>query len=170
MTICSDDAEGQIGIFAYAARALGLMTLDFLPTLKRYREVVIDTEHELFFTTETVPLMIERHGWTEAMIEFVLWLLLIGNTNGLNSDVWAHWELGKAVKGKHTPASLAELTRRLLGTPEPPDPRYPVQHTYRGVDHFRRDLGILEDDWLAAYFVLLKTPEPEPEPEEQAKA
>lgn len=172
------DEKHQVALLGHAARALGILDIDALPTLKRYYEVMIDSEHETWFTLQTVPFIVEHHGWRRPIIEFVWWLLLKRPTNGLDdyAAVWLvggegrtdrHWGMRKVVQAMYRPSQFAELTRRLVGPPEV-EGKFPARYSYRGVDAlvqhlgFRRDMKLelvrAADGWLAEFLDLMATP------------
>lgn len=165
--------DHQVALLGHAVRALGLLDIGSLPTIKRYYSEMIDSEHEIWFTMQTVPAIVEHHGWQPPIIEFMWWLMLKRPTNGLDNydTVWQSpgrtdnaWGMGDAVKGMFTPAQYAELTRGLIGQPQV-NGDYPARYSYHGVDDLVRHIGFRHDQkvekvrqsdpWLAEFIDLM---------------
>ncbi len=86
------EGEKGIGILAYAVTALGMLDASALPTIQRYGANV-DREHEYWFAQATVPKIVEMHGWTESVLDFVLWVMQRSFYNSLQdySIPWLRW-------------------------------------------------------------------------------
>ncbi|MGV3490242.1 MAG: YncE family protein [Devosia sp.] len=150
--------DNQVATLGHAASALGLMDIDALPTLKRYYSVLVDSEHETWFTLEIVPALIQRHGWQPQMINFVWWLLLARPTNGLDDygKVWSDWGFGAAVTSAYSPIQFADLTGEMCG-PTVVDPRSGIAFTYPGVDVLLRQLNGRREPWVDQFAQVMRT-------------
>lgn len=167
----------QVALLGHAARALGLLDIGSLSTIKRYYSEMIDSGHETWFTMQTVPAIVEHHGWQRVIIEFVWWLMLQRPTNGLDSydRVWLSkgrphdgWGMGDAVKGLFTPGQFAELTRVIGGQPQISG-AHPARYSYQGVDDLVQHIGFRHDQkvekvrqsdpWVAEFIDLMDSSE-----------
>ena len=149
--------SNEVNLLGHAARALGLLDLDAMPVLKRYYSIMVDSEHEFFFTTQTVPLLIEHHGWRPQLIDLVWWLMLQQPTNGLDhyGRVWDEWGLGDAVTSAFTPTQFAAFTATLMG-PSETTGKHPARLSYHGVDTLARDVSATP--WLKTFFEAMASP------------
>lgn len=170
--------DHQVALLGHAARALGVLDIGALPTLQRYYTKMIDSGHETWFALQTVPLIVEHHGWQRPVVEFVWWLLLKRPTNGLDdyASVWLspvkgrtdkQWGMGQAVRAMYRPEQFAELTSRLIGPPQV-EGSHPARYSYHAVDallahlSYRHDMKVEmvreSDEWLAKFLDLMATP------------
>jgi hypothetical protein len=100
------------GLFGTAVLRLGELDATSLPLIRRYGERM-DGGHEYYFAGTTVPALIRAHGWTEDMIDLVLWMLIFNfyNTYDTPVTVWRDLGLSKALEAK-TPEAVAERVVR----------------------------------------------------------
>lgn len=94
-------------VLAQAVLRLGEMDAASLPLVIAFGEQM-DRGHEYFFATETVPAMIEMHGWTDQIIGLVAWTLLYNFYNSYDkvSTVWIDLGLRDALQ-RHSPGDAA---------------------------------------------------------------
>jgi len=92
-------SEG-IGIFGHAMRTLVEIDPDPFALLRRYG-FLVDAGHEYFFAGTTIPALLRRHGWSEAMMDFMVWVLLRNYDNSLQDyhAVWQDWGIGGGGNG-----------------------------------------------------------------------
>ena len=143
--------EEGIGIFAAAVKSLGVLDATARPTLQRYG-VFVDPEHEYYFAGTTVPAVIKAHGWTDAVVDFVFWVLAWNYYNTLDDygKVWGEWGLRDAVVGReprafarHVAADLAEAIRMKDD---------PGRYGTGGLDKLAGEIPQPHEPWAAAFF------------------
>ncbi|SDP06223.1 hypothetical protein SAMN04489867_1313 [Pedococcus dokdonensis] len=146
----SDGAQG-VGLLSRAVRWVGVLDVSALPTVMAYGEVV-DAEHEYTFVGETVPGIVNVHGWTDETIDFAFWVMVRNYFNGLQDfdEVWSRWHLRGAVT-QRDPVALAqrvvELNRDALATR-----RYAVQRRPGGLEQLAADIPQPHEPWAATFF------------------
>lgn len=146
----SDSAEG-VGLLSRAVRWAGVLDVGALPTVMAYGSVV-DREHEYTFVGETVPGIVNVHGWTDETIDFAFWVMVRNFFNGLQDfdEVWTRWHLRGAVT-QRDPVALAqrvvELNREALATR-----RYAVQRRPGGLEQLAADIPQPHEAWAVAFF------------------
>ena len=153
-TVCSaflfSNAQEGRGFLSHAVRALGLIDPSALPLVQRYGRVV-DREHEHDFAGNTVPALIAAHGWTDAMTEFVFWVLIRNYFNTLHdfSVVWNDWGMRDAVVARD-PIALAKritaLNRRALQSST-----FAVGPRKGGLAQLASDITKPHEPWLEAF-------------------
>lgn len=114
-TTYQDIDEPECGsLLAQAAMRLGEMDESALPILIAYGEG-IDGGHEYFFAGDTMPAVIEAHGWTQEVTAFVAWTLAFNfyNTYDCPTTIWEKIGLGNALKEYTAPAAAAFIHNRL---------------------------------------------------------
>ena len=114
-TTYQDIDEPECGsLLAQAAMRLGEMDETALPILIAYGEG-IDGGHEYFFAGDTMPAVIEAHGWTQEVTAFVAWTLAFNfyNTYDCPSTIWRQIGLANALKDYTAPAAAAFIHNRL---------------------------------------------------------
>lgn len=124
-------SDRGIGVLAYAVMALGLIDADAFPTIQRYA-ARIDGEHESFFIQKTVPALFKAHGWTDAAIDFGVYLLIYDGSPWFYdfSTIWKKWGMGKAVMATLTPQQFAaRLARQFHSEPDA------IQHLAEGFEN-----------------------------------
>jgi hypothetical protein len=140
-----------IGIFAWAAKTLGVLDRSALPTLKRYG-VLMDHEHEHCFAGTIVPAVVAAHGWTDDVINFVFWVLVLDYYNTLDDygKVWAGWGLRDALIqreprefARHIAVELAETIQRKVD---------PGRYGTGGLDRLAKQIPHPHEPWAAAFF------------------
>tara|TARA_B100000678_G_scaffold130848_1_gene109378 strand:+ start:1017 stop:3215 length:2199 start_codon:yes stop_codon:yes gene_type:complete len=92
--------NGENGsLLAQAVRRLGEMDEDAIPLLIAYGEG-IDGGHEYYFAGDTMPAVIEAHGWSDQVTAFVAWALAFNyyNTYDSPSTIWRDIGLGEALQ------------------------------------------------------------------------
>ena len=143
--------EEGIGIFAWAVKTLGVLDRSALPTLRRYG-VFVDAEHEYYFAGTTVPAVIEAHGWTDDVVDFVFWVLVRNYYNTLQDygKVWREWGLRDAVVhreprafARHLASALSEIFRQVDD---------PGQYGSGGLDQLARQIPQPHEPWAQAFF------------------
>jgi hypothetical protein len=146
-------AEG-IGIFGHAVRTLAVRDPDALQLMRRYGRAV-DIGHEHFFSRETVPAVIAAHGWTDAVIDFVIWVMLRNFYNTLQdyNEIWTQWGMGKAVKSRFSPEAFA---RRVAAEVEANRDWVEFLGDYgaEGLDQLAKDLP--REPWVREFLAALK--------------
>ena len=157
----SDAGKGH-EFLAYAAHALGVLDPSALPILRRYGALV-DVEHQYHFASVTVPAIIAAHGWTDATLDFVFWVLAWDFYNTLSDygRVWNSWGIGDAVR-RHEPRAFARrLAAGLADTIRAKDD--PGYYGTGGFDRLAREVPPPHDAWLTAFLeelhVLIGDPE-----------
>jgi len=147
--------EEGIGIFAWAVKTLGVLDRSALPTLRRYG-VFVDPEHEYYFAGTTVPAVIQAHGWTDEVVDFVFWVLAWDYYNTLDDygPVWGAWGLRDAVVhreprafARHVAADLAEAIRMRDD---------PGRYGTGGLDKLAKQIPQPHEPWAAAFFAELE--------------
>jgi hypothetical protein len=153
--------EEGIGIFAAAVKALGVVDAAALPTLQRYG-VFVDAEHEYYFAGTTVPAVIKAHGWTDAVVDFVFWVLVRNYYNTLQhyGKVWAEWGLRDAVVSREPRAFARHLAAQLAEMIRMKDD--PGRYGTGGLDQLARDIPQPHEPWAAVFFGELERIFPEP--------
>lgn len=106
--------EDGVGLLGHAVEALGVLDRAFLPVLERYGYTV-DAGHEYHFAGTTVPAVIQAHGWTPEVVDFVFWVLVRNFYNTLQDygAVWRDWGLRDAVVREDPHALARRLATRL---------------------------------------------------------
>jgi hypothetical protein len=150
-----------IGIFAYAAHALAVLDHSALPTLRRYGKLV-DHEHESFFARQTVPAVIRAHGWTENVLDFIVWVLLEDFYNALpdHNEVWSGWGLRDAAIRRYprNPAAFARRVAREIDAGQfwHFSTKYCARYGNAGLDRLATQIRQPREPWVNAFFVELE--------------
>jgi cytochrome oxidase Cu insertion factor (SCO1/SenC/PrrC family) len=147
--------QNGIGIFGHAVRTLAVLDRNALSTLCRYSSCI--DGHEGFFLGETVPALIKAHGFTDEVIDFMVWMLMRFHGELADSgEVWRQWGLGKAVTRRFSPEDFARRVGaqidEMIDWPDDWDARYGMN----GMDKLAEDLPKPHDPWLAAFFTELE--------------
>jgi hypothetical protein len=152
------DDEAGIGVLGHAARALAEVDKDCLPALRRYGGLM-DREHELHFVNAVVPAYLAAHGWSEAALDFAIWLVLADFYNALDhAKLWRDWGMRDAAAAAHMPEAFAGRIRALLAQDAPGAPTEAFGHQMLGV--MERELRRQPDDWTGRLFATLGQPGP----------
>jgi len=140
-----------IGIFAWAVRSLGVLDRSALPTLRRYG-VFVDVEHEYYFAGTTVPAVIEAHGWTDDVVDFVFWVLARNFYNTLDDygKVWGGWGLRDAVIDREPRAFARHIAAELAETIRMKDD--PGRYGIASLDKLAKQISQPHEPWAAAFF------------------
>jgi hypothetical protein len=143
--------EDGSGIFASAVKALGVLESAALPTLERYG-IFVDPEHEYYFAGTTVRAIIKAHGWTDAVVDFVFWVLVWNYYNTLDhyGTVWREWGLRDAVVGREPRAFARHIAGHLDDTIRMKDD--PGRYGTGGLDKLAKDIPQPHEPWAAAFF------------------
>lgn len=107
--------NGENGsLLAQAARRLGEMDESALPVLIAYGEG-IDGGHEYYFARDTMPAVVQAHGWTDDVTAFVAWVLASNyyNTYDAVSTIWENIGLGKALMRRPAREAASFVHQRL---------------------------------------------------------
>jgi hypothetical protein len=89
--------EGK-GILHGAAKAFARLDPDPIALTKRYGEIM-DPEHEYSFYGGVVPALLANLGWTEATLEFGIWLLRMNYYNSISHEsFWNKHGFGAAAE------------------------------------------------------------------------
>ena len=110
-TLYQPNDEGLLG-----QAVLRLVQLDpqALPLVRHYGELM-DGGHEHHFPDAIVPAVIGAHGWSEATIDFMLWVLIFNfyNTFDVPTTVWRDLGLADAVRPLNPKAVAGRLVQSL---------------------------------------------------------
>ncbi|MDF1502968.1 hypothetical protein [Roseisolibacter sp. H3M3-2] len=150
LTDVFSDGDAGAGALAHAVRALGVLDGSALRVVRRYGEHV-DAEHELFFTGETLPAVVAAHGWTDAVVDLVLWALAWNFYNSLQDygTVWRAWGLRDALVARDPVATARHVAADLAGLRGRDAPgRYGVP----GLEKLARQIPQPHEPWAAAFF------------------
>ena len=97
MYLFSIGEEGK-GILHGAAKAFARLDPDPIALTKRYGEIM-DPEHEYSFYGGVVPALLANLGWTEATLEFGIWLLRMNYYNSISHEsFWNKHGFGAAAE------------------------------------------------------------------------
>ena len=143
--------EEGIGIFAWAVKVLGVLDHSALPMLRRYGASV-DVEHEHYFAGTTVPAVVEAHGWTDDVVDFVFWVLAWNYYNTLQdyAQVWREWGLRDAIVHREPRAFARHVAADLAETIQMKDD--PGRYGIGGLDNLARQIPQPHEPWAAAFF------------------
>jgi hypothetical protein len=149
------NAEDDTGIFSHAVRALGVLDRSALPTLERYG-LLVDAEHEYYFAGTTVPDVIEAHGWTDDVVDFVFWVLVRNYYNTLQDYgvVWREWGLRDAVVRREPRAFARHLTSALADLIARDDD--PGRYGPWGFEQLAKQIPQPHEPWAQAFFAELE--------------
>ncbi|QAY77583.1 WD40 repeat domain-containing protein [Sphingosinicella sp. BN140058] len=144
------DAENGHGFLSHAVLALGLLDREALPVIQSYGRVV-DREHEYDFAGLVVPRLIAAHGWSDAMIDFVFWVMIRNYFNTLQdfTIVWQDWGLRDALIAQDPEVvarRVATLHRRDLKSG-----RFAAGRRKGGLAQLASDIAKPHEPWLAAF-------------------
>ena len=100
-TVDEESSDTPTQLLGTAVRALGIHDQASLPLIQRYG-MLVDRGHEYFFASETARSIIRAHGWTDPVIDFMLFIMLRNYYNTLDhySTPWRDWGFDRAVAGK----------------------------------------------------------------------
>lgn len=154
--------DGESAALSRAVRALGVLSTAALPEIEAYAWT-LDRQRERFFITETVPSIIEAHGWTDPVMDFGIWVLLAGFEQGFTPGViWNQWGLGRAARSRNTARDFGQRVLRLHSSGE--FARY-ARTSEQGfidpaIDAMKNDPAIDEDKWMTDFYAELTVLEP----------
>ena len=76
---------------------------------------LIDGGHEYYFASETVPAVIDNHGWTDEVIGFAFWVMIYNFYNTIDTPVtnWRDMGLRDAVAGVEPEAVAARVAAEI---------------------------------------------------------
>ncbi len=111
---CGERGEG---LLCYAAMALGLLDINSLSTLKLYGSI-LDKEHEYWFALNTLPAIVYKHGWTDSVLNFTIWVMQCNFYNSLQdyNIIWKNWGMRDAVVSRYSPDDFAKRVRQVIET------------------------------------------------------
>ena len=144
------DSENGNGFLSHAVLALGLLDSAALPVVQSYGRVV-DREHERDFAGMIVPRLIAAQAWSDAMIDFVFWVLIRNYFNALQDFgvVWRDWGLRDALAGKD-PVMMArhivDRNRRDLKSG-----KFAAGRRRGGLVQLAADVAQPHEPWLATF-------------------
>lgn len=166
------DADEGVGILGYAVTALAMLDTKYLDLVRQYGRT-LDRGCEKWFAPVTLPRTIARHGWTDDVIDFALWVMKWCFYNSLHdySLVWIEYGMGKAVQKRFTQKQFADRIVRVLNAKEnywnsSDDDAEPIVFNYNFsppvisarhdmIDKLELNLRNNMDDWTKALFELL---------------
>jgi hypothetical protein len=99
---------GELGALGHAVHALATLDDSALSILPGYYEL-LDTSNLTPFGLQTVPAVPRALGWTNSVIDFVVWYLMTEYWEGLCSypKAWKEWGMGDAVMANISPKDFA---------------------------------------------------------------
>ena len=100
--------DDELEAFGYAVRAMATIDDSTLSILPRYH-ALLDTSNLTPFGLKTVPAVPRTLGWTNPVIDFVVWYLMTEYWEGLRSYpmAWKEWGMGDAVMATLEPEDFA---------------------------------------------------------------
>jgi hypothetical protein len=148
--------EKGIGALGHGVYALGVLDSTALPTIRRYG-FLVDAEHESFFATKTVPAILKAHGWTDEVIDFMIWVMLRNFYNSLQdlNEIWKDWGMRDAVVSRMTPQAFAarvskEIDDILFFNMDP------ARFGNVGMDELFEDIPKPHEPWVRDFFTELE--------------
>ena len=144
------DGEGD-SVLAHAVLRLAQIDHGSLPLVRAFGQK-IDGGHEYFFAGTTLPAVIEAHGWTRDVVEFVFWVLLHNfyNTYDRVSTVWRDLGLHEAVSAAR-PEDVAAFVSSAF---EPGVARGEL--SWEAMAVLRKELGSAVEPWEDRFFAELE--------------
>lgn len=167
------NGEESAGILGYAVTALAKLDTKYLNQVRRYAQT-LDRGLEMWFAQVTFPSIISKHGWTDEVIDFAIWVMQMSFYNSLQdySVIWNQYGMGKAVQVRFTPQQFADRLEEVISRSgktwnsfditTPPDQALaasdlPITGTrFPMTDQLERNLRGTMDDWTRALFELLR--------------
>ncbi|QNA85059.1 hypothetical protein G4G27_14430 [Sphingomonas sp. So64.6b] len=138
------------GFLSGAVLTLGLIDPEALPTVQAYGRVV-DREHEYQFAGRVVPAIVQAHGWSDVMVDFVFWVMIRNYFNTLTdfNAIWTEWGLRDALDSRD-PIAWAQrvvgANRRALTSG-----KFAAGRRKGGLKQLGSDVPKPHDSWLATF-------------------